>query len=63
MGERISDLMIGGKPVEPGKFYKAAGWASMQAVNGPPCAEVVTNYLRSQGKVRIEDRNRVRLIG
>jgi sulfur-oxidizing protein SoxB len=63
MGERISNILVGGKPMEPGKFYKAAGWASMQMVNGPPCHDIVTNYLRGQGKVRIEDRNRVQLIG
>ncbi|MBF0167378.1 MAG: thiosulfohydrolase SoxB [Alphaproteobacteria bacterium] len=62
-GERISDLMIGGKPMDPNRRYKAAGWASMQEVDGPPCHDVVTSYLRSAGKVSIEDRKRVRLIG
>ncbi|TAN55365.1 MAG: thiosulfohydrolase SoxB, partial [Rhodospirillales bacterium] len=62
-GERISDMRIGGRPVDPNRQYKAAGWASMQMVDGPPCYDVVCNYLRGVGKVKIEDRKRVRLIG
>ncbi len=63
MGQRISNIMVAGKPLDQAKSYKAAGWASMQEMKGPPCYDVVTAYLRGQGKVRIEDRNRVQLIG
>jgi len=30
MGRRIGDMVLGGKPIEPGKNYKVAGWASVQ---------------------------------
>ncbi|CAA6603561.1 Sulfate thiol esterase SoxB [Rhodospirillaceae bacterium LM-1] len=63
MGQRISNIMVAGKPLDQAKSYKTAGWASMQEMKGPPCYDVVTAYLRGQGKVKIEDRNRVQLIG
>jgi S-sulfosulfanyl-L-cysteine sulfohydrolase len=40
-GQRISDLRIGGKPMDPNRRYKATGWASMQEVDGPPVFDVV----------------------
>lgn len=63
MGQRITDLMVGNKPLDSNRTYKAAGWASMQEMKGPPCFDIVTNYLRQTGKVNIQDRNRVRLVG
>src|SRR5471030_633109 len=29
IGRRISNMMLGGKPIESGKKYKVAGWASV----------------------------------
>ncbi len=46
MGQRISDLRLGGKPIDASRKYKVAGWASVQAnVEGPPVWEVVADYL------------------
>jgi sulfur-oxidizing protein SoxB len=49
MGGRISDLRIGGKPMEPGKAYKVAGWAPVaEGAQGEPIWEVVATYLRDR---------------
>ncbi len=49
MGKRISDMTLGGKPIEPNKNYKVAGWASVQeGVTGEPIWDVVAKYLRDQ---------------
>jgi sulfur-oxidizing protein SoxB len=49
MGGRISDLRIGGKPMEPGKAYKVAGWAPVaEGAQGEPVWEVVAKYLRDR---------------
>jgi sulfur-oxidizing protein SoxB len=61
MGERITDLRIGGKPMDPGRRYKAAGWASMMEVDGPPVHDVVAAYLRQVRRIRVDERSRVRV--
>jgi sulfur-oxidizing protein SoxB len=49
MGGRISDLRVGGKPMEPRKAYKVAGWASVaEGAQGEPVWEVVARYLRDR---------------
>jgi sulfur-oxidizing protein SoxB len=48
IGARISDLRIGGEPMDAGKGYKVAGWASVQeGVSGEPVWEVVGRQLRA----------------
>ncbi len=54
MGRRISDLRLGGKPLEAGKNYKVAGWAPVaeEARNAPgntPVWDVVEAWLKAQG--------------
>jgi sulfur-oxidizing protein SoxB len=61
MGSRISDLRVGGEPMRPDKVYKAAGWASMMDVDGPPVFDVVADHLRRTGTVRLDVRSRVRV--
>jgi len=61
-GQRISDLRIGGRLVDPARRYKAAGWASMLQVDGPPVFDVVANYLRQAKRVQVEPRPRVKVI-
>ncbi|MCX7961283.1 MAG: thiosulfohydrolase SoxB [Burkholderiales bacterium] len=61
MGSRILDLRVGGAPVDPARRYKAAGWASMMEVDGPPVWDVVAAYLRQVKRVRVEERSRVRV--
>ena len=63
MGDRIVDIVIGGRPMEPARRYRATGWASLQEVDGPPAYDVVADHLRKHRRVKIEARDRVRLIG
>jgi sulfur-oxidizing protein SoxB len=52
MGGRISDMRLDGRPIEPGKTYKVAGWASVQeGVKGEPVWDVVAKYLREQKRI------------
>ena len=53
IGRRIGDLMIKGKPVDPNKKYKVAGWASVQeGVTGTPIWDVVAQYLRDKKVIK-----------
>jgi sulfur-oxidizing protein SoxB len=48
IGRRISELKLaGGRPLEAGKRYKVAGWASVNEQKGAPVWDVVARYLRS----------------
>jgi sulfur-oxidizing protein SoxB len=52
MGSRISDLRLAGKPLEAGRRYKVAGWASVaEGAKGEPVWEVVARYLRAKKQV------------
>lgn len=62
IGKRISDMRLGGKPIGMGKKYKAAGWASMQQVDGPPAYDVVADYLRTAKRVKVAAASRVRVL-
>jgi sulfur-oxidizing protein SoxB len=61
-GERITDIRVGGKPLEAHKQYKAAGWASIREVDGPPAFDVVADYLRRVKRVKVDTRSRVRVV-
>ena len=50
-GQRISDMMLNGKSIEPGKTYKVAGWASMQPIEGEPIWDVCARWLRNKKTV------------
>jgi sulfur-oxidizing protein SoxB len=46
IGRRISDLKLDdGRSIEPGKRYKVAGWASVNAQQGIPVWDVLAKYL------------------
>jgi sulfur-oxidizing protein SoxB len=69
MGARISDMRLGGKPIEADKTYKVAGWApvSEQARSAPgnkPVWELVETWLESQpgGRVKARRINTPRLV-
>jgi sulfur-oxidizing protein SoxB len=48
-GERIDDMRLDGKPVDPGGTYRVAGWAPVGAgVEGEPIWDVVARWLRSK---------------
>ncbi len=51
MGRRIDNMRLKGKPIEPGKTYRVAGWAPVSEEakdSGPAVWDVVANYLRGQ---------------
>ena len=69
MGTRISDLRLGGKPIEADKRYKVAGWAPVAeeartAPGAKPVWEVVEAWLKAQGgRVAPRALNTPKLIG
>lgn len=63
MGRRISDIRVGGRPLDPARRYKATGWASVGEADGPPAFDVVADYLRSVKRVKLDPRSRVRVVG
>jgi len=54
IGERLSDFELNGKPIDPSKTYKVAGWASVnpQPDDLPDIWDVVAEYLRDQKVIR-----------
>jgi sulfur-oxidizing protein SoxB len=62
-GRRIRDVRVGARALDPGRRYKATGWASLGEADGPPVWDVVADHLRSLKRVRLEPRPRVRVIG
>jgi sulfur-oxidizing protein SoxB len=62
LGRRIRDIKVGGRALEPGRRYKATGWASMTEVDGPPVWDVVADHLRSVKRVKLDPRPRVRVV-
>lgn len=64
-GRRVSDLRLRrtGQPIEPGRDYVVAGWASInEGTEGPPIWEIVFRHL-ARGPIRVEPRNDIRLAG
>jgi sulfur-oxidizing protein SoxB len=62
MGSRITDIQVRGRPLDPGRRYKATGWASVGEADGPPAFDVVADYLRSVKRVKLDPRPRVKLL-
>jgi sulfur-oxidizing protein SoxB len=65
-GRRISDmtLLATGRPVDAGKDYVVAGWASMnEGTEGPPVWDVVERYVARRKTVRVEPRSAVKVVG
>ncbi|MGH8700796.1 MAG: 5'-nucleotidase C-terminal domain-containing protein, partial [Burkholderiales bacterium] len=64
VGARISDLRFAGKPIDPSRTYKVAGWASVQEHPvGEPIWEVVATYLRDRRVIPAQRPNVPRLEG
>ncbi len=64
MGRRISDLRLGGRPLEAAKAYKVAGWAPVaEGASGEPVWDVVERYLKDRKVVKPVKPNLPRLIG
>lgn len=65
MGSRISAMTLNdGTPVEAGKTYRVAGWASVNLdQKGTPVWDVVAKYLRAKHTVKLGRVNRVDVKG
>ena len=64
MGQRINNMTLKGKPIEAGKTYKVAGWASVQeGAQGEPIWDVVSGYLRDKKVIKGVQINTPRIIG
>ncbi len=62
IGRRIRDVRVGGRPLDPGRRYRATGWASVGEADGPPAWDVVADHLRALKRVRLDPRSRVRVL-
>jgi sulfur-oxidizing protein SoxB len=63
-GQRISGMTLDdGSPVEAGKTYRVAGWASVNPQQGDPVTGVVEQYLKANRNLKIKRANRVTLKG
>lgn len=66
MGSRITELthLKSGKPIEAGKSYTVAGWASVrEGVEGPPIWDVVNAHVSKKHEVKIEPNTAVKVTG
>jgi sulfur-oxidizing protein SoxB len=66
-GERISDLRLGGVPLDPARTYRVAGWAPVseeaRRAGGQPAWDVLATYLRAKKTIPPPVVNVPRLIG
>ncbi len=65
-GKRISDLTLlkTGERIDPSKNYIVAGWASVnEGTEGPQIWDLVENYIRRNGRVKVNPNNSVNVIG
>ena len=69
MGARISDMRLGGKPLEAGKTYRVAGWAPVaeeaSRAGHKPVWDVVEQWLKAQqgGRGKARRINTPKLVG
>ena len=65
IGKRIDDLRVRGKPLDPYKKYKVAGWASVQEhpAGTRPIWDLMAEYLRSMKSVAAQQAYMPRLKG
>ncbi|TAL83344.1 MAG: thiosulfohydrolase SoxB [Rhodanobacter sp.] len=64
IGKRITDMQLGGKPIDAEKKYKVAGWAPVAPnATGEPVWDVVADYLSSHQTVAPPKLNTPKLVG
>ncbi len=64
VGQRIGDLRLGDKPLDPARTYPVAGWASVaEGATGEPIWDVVETYLRDRKVITPPKLNTPRLLG
>ena len=65
-GERISELTLlnTGERIDPSRNYIVAGWASVnEGTDGPQIWDLVENYIRRNGSIKVNPNNSVKVIG
>ncbi len=64
IGNRISNMMLKGKPVDASRKYKMAGWAPVaEGATGEPIWDVVATYLRDIKVVKPRKLNMPKIVG
>ncbi|MDH3658577.1 MAG: thiosulfohydrolase SoxB [Alphaproteobacteria bacterium] len=66
MGDRVTDMTLtaSGEPIDAGKSYAVAGWASInEGTEGPPVYEVVKDYIKAKGTLTGEVSGSVDVVG
>ena len=64
IGRRISDLRIGGRPLDAARRYKVAGWAPVaEGASGEPVWALLERHLRNRKSIAPLTPNRPRLVG
>ena len=68
MGQRITAMQLNGKPIEPGRRYKVAGWAPVaeeaRTAGNKQVWEVVEQWLKARnGRISARKPNMPRLVG
>jgi len=64
IGKRITDMVLDGKPLDPAKTYKVAGWAPVaEGAKGVPIWDVVAEYLRDQKVIKPVKLNQPKVVG
>ncbi|MBL3572720.1 thiosulfohydrolase SoxB [Rhodovulum sulfidophilum] len=65
-GSRITGMTLlkTGEPIEPARSYVVSGWASVnEGTEGPPIWQVVEDYVKRQGTVRVDPNKSVVVSG
>ena len=64
IGSRITDMRLGGKPLDATRTYKVAGWAPVaEGAKGEPVWDVVARYLRDKKTITPRKLNQPKLVG
>ncbi|HSH30590.1 MAG TPA: 5'-nucleotidase C-terminal domain-containing protein, partial [Thiohalobacter sp.] len=62
IGNRIADMELNGKPIDPDKEYMVAGWANVnEKLDTRPIWDVVASYLRNKKTVSVTEVNTPKL--
>ncbi|MDQ7069654.1 MAG: thiosulfohydrolase SoxB [Rhodobacterales bacterium] len=65
-GERITEMTLlkTGELIDASKTYIVAGWASVnEGTEGPQIWDVVEDYIRKEGTVKVSENNSVKVVG
>jgi sulfur-oxidizing protein SoxB len=53
-----------GKPIDAGKEYMVAGWASVEeGTQGPPAWELVERYVAAKKNIRVPENRAIKVTG